>query len=82
MRVEAAGASALVRALAGRIPLAPSFADVATTLSYPAGTSHRALSEQERARIGVTPGLLRLSVGIEDAGDITADLDRALRQAR
>ena len=73
-----AGASQLVRALAGRIPLAPSLADVATTLSYPAGTSHRSLSAEARAAIGVSDGLLRLSVGIEEAEDILADLEVGL----
>jgi cystathionine gamma-synthase len=74
-----AAASAFVRALAGRIPLAPSLADVGTTLSYPAGTSHRALSPEARAEIGVTDGLLRLSVGIEDVQDIIRDLENALK---
>jgi cystathionine gamma-synthase len=76
------GASALVRNLAGRIPLAPSFADVATTLSYPAGTSHRALGPDDRGAIGVTDGLLRLSVGIEDPDDIIADLRAGLDDLR
>ena len=71
-------ASCFVRALVGRIPLASSLADVSTTLSYPAGTSHRSLSPEARADIGVTDGLLRLSVGIEDSQDILDDLDRAL----
>jgi cystathionine gamma-synthase len=74
------GASALVRALAGRIPLAPSLADASTTLSYPAGTSHRSLSPEARAAIGVTDGLLRLSVGIEDPRDILADFEWGLAQ--
>ena len=73
-----AAASHLVRALVGRIPLAPSLADVGSTLSYPAGTSHRALTPEGRAAIGVTDGLLRLSVGIEDAHDIIRDLETAL----
>ncbi len=71
-------ASRFVRALAGRIPLAPSLADVGSTLSYPAGTSHRALSSEVRAAIGVTDGMLRLSVGIEDPQDIIRDLEMAL----
>jgi cystathionine gamma-synthase len=74
-----AAASQLVRALVGRIPLAPSLADVGTTLSYPAGTSHRALSPQQREAIGVTDGLLRLSVGIEDVRDIIRDLETSLK---
>ncbi len=75
-----AGAARLVRALAGRIPLAPSLADVATTLSYPAGTSHRALTAEARAAIGISDGLLRLSVGTEDPEDILADLEAGLAE--
>lgn len=75
------GAARLVRRLAGRIPLAPSLADVATTLSYPAGTSHRALSRAERELAGVTDGLLRLSAGIEDPEDLLADLAFGLADA-
>lgn len=40
--------------------------------------THAAMSEQARARAGIGPGLLRLSVGIEDARDLLADVDRAL----
>jgi cystathionine gamma-synthase len=71
-------APAFVKALAGRIPLAPSLADVITTLSWPWGTSHRALPETERRRLGITPGLLRISVGIEDIGDLLGDFEGAL----
>ena len=67
-----------VKALAGRIPLAPSLADVVTTLSWPWGTSHRPLPEGERRRLGITPNLLRLSIGIEDIGDLLGDFERAL----
>jgi cystathionine gamma-synthase len=71
-------ASSFVRLIAKHIPLAPSLADVSSTLSYPAGTSHRALTPEARAAIGVTDGLLRLSVGIEDVQDILANLEMAL----
>lgn len=71
-------APAFVRALAGRIPLAPSLADVVTTLSWPWGTSHRALPEPERRRLGITPNLLRISVGIEDIGDLLTEFEGAL----
>ncbi|OLV17977.1 Methionine gamma-lyase [Deinococcus marmoris] len=71
-------APAFVKALAGRIPLAPSLADVITTLSWPWGTSHRALPEAERRRLGITPELLRISVGIEDIGDLLGDFESAL----
>jgi cystathionine gamma-synthase len=73
-----AAASRFVTSLQGRIPLAPSLADVGTTLSYPASTSHRALTPEARAAIGVTNGLLRLSVGIEDIQDIIRDLELGL----
>lgn len=81
------GSAAAARALLAEvsragIPLAPSLADTRTTVSYPAGTSHRALSLAERRAIGVTDGLIRLSVGIESPEDIVTDLDRALRVAR
>ena len=78
-----AGARAFLDAV-GRagIPFAPSLADVRTTVSYPAGTSHRMISAEERAAIGVTDGLIRLSVGIEDPADVIADLDRALSAAK
>jgi cystathionine gamma-synthase len=79
----------LFRALAGApgsgrealIAFAPSFGDVTTTWSYPARTSHRPLSSDERAKLGIGPGLVRLSVGIEDVEDLKESLDLALRAA-
>ncbi|MFM8394754.1 MAG: PLP-dependent transferase, partial [Acidobacteriota bacterium] len=41
-------------------------------------TTHSQLTEEEQASTGVTPGLIRLSVGIEDIRDILADLERAI----
>lgn len=81
------GSAAAARAFLGAvgkagIPFSPSLADVRTTVSYPAGTSHRALPPEERRAIGVTEGLIRLSVGIEDAADVVADLERALAASR
>ena len=63
------------------IAFAPSFGDVTTTWSYPARTSHRALSDDERAKLGIGAGLVRLSVGIEDVEDLKESLDLALRAA-
>ncbi|MEJ8546071.1 trans-sulfuration enzyme family protein [Brevibacillus borstelensis] len=60
------------------IKLAPSLAGVETSVSHPVTTSHRALSEEQRAATGITMGLVRLSVGIEAAEDIMEELDRAL----
>jgi len=52
--------------------------DAKTLILHPASTSHSQLSEADRQAAGVTADLIRLSVGIEHAGDIIADLDRAL----
>jgi cystathionine beta-lyase/cystathionine gamma-synthase len=63
------------------IALAPSLGDVTTTSSHPARSSHAYLSEEERAAMGVTDGLVRLSAGLEDAEDLLEDLSRALSKA-
>jgi cystathionine gamma-synthase len=70
-------ADAFIRGLEG-IRLAPSLGDVATTVSYPASTSHRALSPQQRAALGIGDGLIRISVGIEHIDDLKAEFDAAL----
>ncbi len=78
LSLEVEDAPTFVKRLAGRIPLAPSLADVVSTLSHPWSTSHRALSEDDRRRLGITPGLLRFSVGIEDISDLLEDVEGAL----
>ena len=55
--------------------------DAKTLVIHPASTTHRQLSEARLAEAGVTPGLVRISVGIEDADDIIYDLDQALTAA-
>jgi cystathionine beta-lyase/cystathionine gamma-synthase len=77
LRGGGGAADAFIRGLNG-IRLAPSLGDVATTVSYPASTSHRALSPQQRAALGITDGLVRISVGIEHIDDLTAEFDAAL----
>jgi cystathionine beta-lyase/cystathionine gamma-synthase len=69
-----------VERLFGHVPLdfAPSFGDVTTTWTYPARTSHRPLTADERAKLGIGPGLVRLSVGIEDVRDLQETLAAAL----
>jgi len=57
---------------------AVSLGGVETTICQPVATSHQKMPEPERQRLGITDGLLRLSVGIEDAEDIIADLLQAL----
>ena len=58
---------------------AESLGGVESLASHSATTTHAALSDEERERIGITQGLVRLSVGIEDKEDLVADLDQALR---
>ena len=60
------------------VTFAASLGGVETTISYPEITSHRSLTPQERIELGVTPGTVRVSVGIEDADDIIADFANAL----
>ena len=58
---------------------APSLGGVDSRVSEPRFTSHEHLSADERAHLGVPDGFLRLSVGIEDADDLIADLEQALK---
>jgi O-acetylhomoserine (thiol)-lyase len=55
--------------------------DAKSLVIHPASTTHQQLSEAEQRTTGVTPEMVRLSVGIEDLRDILADLDRALDQS-
>ncbi len=71
-------AKTIVKSL-GFIKNVPSLAGTSTSVSYPAGTSHRAYSREELYKAGITMGLLRLSIGIEDADDIIAAIDEALK---
>jgi cystathionine beta-lyase/cystathionine gamma-synthase len=59
---------------------AASLGGVESLCSLPVLTSHWALSDEALARAGVTPGMARLSIGLEDVDDIIADLDQALGQ--
>jgi cystathionine beta-lyase/cystathionine gamma-synthase len=60
--------------------IAPSLGGVETLLTLPAKTSHVGLSPKERNALGITDGLIRMSVGIENTEDIINDLDNALQQ--
>ena len=53
-------------------------ADVRSCVLHPASTTHRQLTEEQLVSAGIAPNLVRLSVGIEDADDLIADLDQAL----
>lgn len=56
--------------------------DAKTLVIHPASTTHQQLTPEEQRRAGVTPDFVRVSVGLEDPRDITADLDQALRAAQ
>ncbi|WP_022824077.1 trans-sulfuration enzyme family protein [Hymenobacter norwichensis] len=61
-----------------RFPFAPSLAGVDSSLSYPLGTSHRYLTPEQQTDLGITVGLVRLSIGIEPVEVLRADLEYAL----
>lgn len=52
--------------------------DAKSIVTHPSTTTHQRLSEEVRLGLGITPGLLRLSIGLEDAGDLIADFRQAL----
>lgn len=72
-----AAAAQLMRKVKVATP-AVSLGSVDTLIQHPAGLTHRVLDEATRERHAITPGLVRLSVGIEDVEDLWADLQQAL----
>jgi cystathionine beta-lyase/cystathionine gamma-synthase len=78
--VPAGGEAAAVRVYdrVRVVQRAPSLGGVESTLVHPATSSHRGLTPDERAALGIEDGLLRLSVGIEDLADLRRDLGTAL----
>lgn len=58
--------------------LTANLGDTKTTIVHPATTTHGRLSEQDKHIAGITPGLVRVAVGLEDIGDLTRDLQRGL----
>jgi cystathionine beta-lyase/cystathionine gamma-synthase len=73
-------AESFIRSLAGSIPFAPSLGDVQTTLSHPATTSHRGHDAAALARLGISPGMVRVSVGIEESEDLWREFQTALER--
>ena len=55
--------------------------DAKTIATHPATTTHQRLPQEQKDALGITPGLVRLSVGLEDAADLITDLHQALEQA-
>jgi cystathionine beta-lyase/cystathionine gamma-synthase len=58
--------------------IAPSLGGIETLLTRPAITSHSGMPQEERRRLGISDSLIRMSVGIEAAEDLIADLEQAL----
>jgi len=80
--VELRGGLAAARRFLSRTCLfacAESLGGVESLANHPASMTHASVPPEQRARIGLTDGLVRLSVGIEDADDLIADLEEALR---
>ena len=78
---EVAGGKAAAFRLLDRLALidiSNNLGDAKTLICHPATTTHQRLSAAERERIGITDGLLRLSVGLEDLADLMADLAAAM----
>ncbi|MBM6618645.1 trans-sulfuration enzyme family protein [Bacillus suaedaesalsae] len=65
----------------GWIKIVPTLAGIETTVSYPIATSHRALSQESLDELGITRGLVRISVGIENDQDIVSAFRQAIDQS-
>jgi O-succinylhomoserine sulfhydrylase len=73
-------AFALVDALE-LIDISNNLGDAKSLTTHPATTTHRRLTPEARAAVGITDGTIRVSVGLEDVRDLLADLDQALAAA-
>ncbi|MFY0686759.1 MAG: aminotransferase class I/II-fold pyridoxal phosphate-dependent enzyme [Cyclobacteriaceae bacterium] len=64
------------------LSLTPNLGDTRTTVTHPASTTHSKLTEEERASVGISPGLVRISVGLENVNDVLADIEQALQASK
>lgn len=64
------------------LSLTANLGDSRSIASHPASTTHAKLSEAERLNVGITPGLIRISVGLEHVSDIIADIEQALEASK
>ncbi|WBU53696.1 O-succinylhomoserine sulfhydrylase [Paracoccus sp. SCSIO 75233] len=81
--LEVAGGKDAAFAMLNRLNLvliSNNLGDAKSIVTHPATTTHQRLSEGDRARLGISPGMIRLSVGLEDADDLIADLRQALER--
>jgi O-succinylhomoserine sulfhydrylase len=63
------------------VDISNNIGDARSLMTHPASTTHASVAEDKRLEMGVTEGMLRLNVGLEDPADLIADLDRALAKA-
>lgn len=63
------------------LSLTANLGDTRTICTHPASTTHSKLSDEERAAVGITPGLIRVSVGLEHVEDVMADLMQAIERS-
>jgi O-succinylhomoserine sulfhydrylase len=63
------------------VDISNNLGDAKSLITHPATTTHRSLSDEERLRAGITPGLIRLSLGLETAADLERDVARGLAAA-
>jgi O-succinylhomoserine sulfhydrylase len=63
------------------IDISNNLGDAKSLITHPATTTHKNLSEEARVELGINPGTVRLSVGLEDVDDLMTDIDRALSKA-
>jgi O-succinylhomoserine sulfhydrylase len=64
------------------VKISNNLGDAKSLITHPATTTHQRLKPEARAELGISDGLLRLSIGLESHGDLAADVDRALAAAR
>jgi len=63
------------------VDISNNLGDAKSLITHPASTTHRNIGEEERARVGITEGMLRLSVGLEEPADLILDLTEAVRDS-
>jgi O-succinylhomoserine sulfhydrylase len=63
------------------IDVSNNLGDAKSLITHPETTTHSKVAPEERAALGITPGLMRIAVGLEDAEDLCEDLEQALKVA-
>jgi O-succinylhomoserine sulfhydrylase len=64
------------------VDISNNLGDAKSLVTHPSTTTHQRLAEDDRRALGITPGYVRVSVGLEDADDVIEDLDQALAAAK